>query len=55
MMNKEKINWQEVIQSAESPEELLLAFLIGAPVDVEFIEAQRKLYEVCSKQNPWLN
>lgn len=47
--------WATKILQAKSPEEMLIAFLMGAPFNQDFIDAQKKLYEVCSKQDPWLN
>jgi hypothetical protein len=47
--------WATKMLHAKSPEEMLIAFLMGAPINQDFIDAQKKLYEECAKQNPWLN
>jgi hypothetical protein len=39
---------ENVIQTAKSPEEMLLLFLSGTPVTEEFINKQKKLYEKTS-------
>ena len=50
-MNK-TLNISDIINTAQTPEELLVGFLMGVPVDQEYIDAMKKLYQVCSEQNP---
>jgi len=45
----------DAISQAKTPEELLVSFLMGTPVDQEFIDAMKKLHEVCRSQNQMAN
>lgn len=36
-------------------EEIFCSLLFGIPVSQDFIDAMKKLKEMCDKQNPYLN